>query len=177
MTSRLKDSPRPTGPELLKPGQTRADYLALRDEWYGKLRESGFVDHECFGHDGDCLPIMRSTPEHSVESFVRRYEATTDYYARCRQFQHTRAFLRLRTFDKVVWRLHCDGLSRRRIATQLRDEGVEAVLQTGERRLTTEKLVRDALHRALKALRVWWTDPQTVADREREQRARRDEEA
>lgn len=143
--------PRSTGPELLKPGQTRAEYLALRDKWYAKLKRKGFVDFEVFGKDGDCLPIFSQTiAERSSESFNRRYASTYDYYARCRQFLESCSRRRPKGYHRRVWARHCDGLSQRDLAAAFK---------------TTRTKIRVILHRCHKNLALWWRDTR----REREQ--------
>ena len=166
--------PRPCGPELLSPGMTREEFLALRSDWYQRLADEGFVDHEVFGNDGDCLPIMRPTPEHNYASLCRRYEATVEYYARCRQFAHSSSFVRhLRPFDRTVWRLHCEGLSRRGVGAELAAKGTLVRIRSGKDVPVTDKLVRDALRRCHAALAAWWK--RTAPEREAEQRARAQE--
>jgi len=154
-----KRPPRSSGPELLLLGMTRADFLALRDEWYERLAAEGFVDHECFGADGDVLPLLKSTPTHDVQRFNRqRSSMGYEYYARCRQFLEAASRRRPRGFDREVWVLHCEGHSRRQVAGILGKH---------------DSTVRHALRRCHVAMALWWRD---TARARAEDEAQRDEE-
>ena len=152
-------TPRPTGCELLSPGMTRAQYLALRAKWYAKLKRSGFVDHECFGSNGDCLTIMRPTPEHNYSSFRPRYHPTIEHFAKCRQYANSPMLRRLKPLDRKIWRLYCDGQTQSAMAARL---GIG------------RGAVRASLRRCFKGMAAWWAA--TEQERDEEQRAREDAE-
>lgn len=147
---------------------TREEFISLRDRWYRRLARSGFVDHEVFGkNDGDCLSIMRSTPEHNVNSFKRNYERRIHYYTKCRQFSHSSPHNNnLTRFEKRVWRLHCNGMSRRQITAHLSSLRPCSTTRPKAGQQATEKFVRNALDKCHALMAKWWSNTASIRKEE-----------
>lgn len=87
-----------------------ADIKALQKEWYKKLRDSGFVDIE-----QDCnqeLSVFHSN-KFKFQCSPDKVAETIAYFSAAEQL------LTNYDFDnethKTIWRLHCTGLSQRKI--------------------------------------------------------------
>lgn len=88
-------------------------YKLLRDQWYAKLKQSGFKDIEDVNSQRESLKIWDS------KCFARDYNK---FYFRCRYryFKMCEWFLEFYNFDsdrdKSIWAYHSQGLYVREIA-------------------------------------------------------------
>lgn len=89
----------------------RQDLKKLQKEWYQKLKETGFVDAEDLN---GCLKQGSAMP---IRGKVRPIEDTIKYYQSAQSVLHGYKFSSSR--DKLIWSLHCMGLSTRQIAHRI----------------------------------------------------------
>lgn len=101
------------------------EFKKLQKEWYGRLQKEGFVDAE---HDEEHLKVWHShlfKTQNPVSA-----KAKEEYYRLAGQFLNSYPFES--QFDRSIWRLHAEGVSRSVIAKQVRREGKrmsESVIQ------------------------------------------------
>jgi hypothetical protein len=96
----------------LKMKPKRSEYLKFKDEWYKKLKDSGFKDIEY--KDGSINPAhLRRQQKHPVYR-----EAIEEYYYMCYHFLHEYKFAD--EIEKVIWEYHTEGIGVRDIADTLR---------------------------------------------------------
>lgn len=93
------------------------DFLKLQKIWYKKLESSGFNDIEDTRSDDRLLKewdfnFFRNQFNQTV------YEAKLIYYERAHSLLHTYEFKS--PVHRQIWKLHCDGISERKIAEQVR---------------------------------------------------------
>lgn len=94
-------------------------FKRLESKWYKKLEQSGFVEIENKKNDTDYLKVWHS------QYFQCKY--TPDAFLRKQEYYHmTREFLHIHEFDsdkeKMIWEMHSQGLSLRKISTALRSK-------------------------------------------------------
>lgn len=92
------------------------DYLTLRDEWYDKLKESGFEDIEDVYHPNIPLKAWHSLRFISLYEPIE-FENQQVYYQMAENFSREHNFSR--PFERLVWEAHCEGFSEREIAKEL----------------------------------------------------------
>jgi hypothetical protein len=89
------------------------DLKALQKVWYDKLAKDGFRDIE----DGELLK------EWDFNFFRMRFNLI-NYETKCQYYRAATHLLRNHSFadlnHKLVWELHCQGLSVRQIARELK---------------------------------------------------------
>lgn len=89
----------------------RNEYLKIKDEWYKKLKASGFNDIE--HKDGSINPShIRRQQKHPIYR-----EAIQEYYYMCYHFLHEYAFPN--EIERVIWEYHTEGVGVRDIADTL----------------------------------------------------------
>jgi hypothetical protein len=87
---------------------------ALTKEWYGKLKDSGFVDIETGDeHCGLLKTDKRIEAERHTE-----YEASAEYYQRAGQFLHSEDWQD--DDEREIWFLHSEGIGQNEIARRTR---------------------------------------------------------
>lgn len=97
----------------------RQDLKKLQSIWYKKLEESGFVDQE-----NPDTGSLKNWSGHYISDGKRNKDFAGDLIWETNTYFHSAQHL-LNKFsfrcirDKQVWRLHCDGLSTRKIAARL----------------------------------------------------------
>ena len=91
------------------------EFRKLQDQWYSRLKQSGFNDIEC---DKAGLQDSRYLKRHNG-TIKRLYcEATEEHYRRCRIHLHHHSF-RIKS-DKVLFDWYTDGKSYRQIVDLFR---------------------------------------------------------
>lgn len=163
---------------------TEAEVTKLRKHWYARLADDGFVDIErvtengfSFLRDnvdrlhignrhtgntqGDLVPIgddngFRDPDMHSAsyEIAFDLFEANRCYFTRCRQYLHARPFMKQRS--RVVWALHCDGLTVREI---------------GRRIGLWPNAVQTIIMACREDMSAWWANSSAQREEERDLRA------
>ena len=98
----------------------KKSFAQLQAEWYDKLEQSGHNDIEWYDEHtgkGQSSPYLKHTPTHS---FAKRAPALFEYYRLCRAFL-MHASWRGSGFlgDKVLWELHSEGVTYRKIRKHL----------------------------------------------------------
>ena len=90
-------------------------FKALKNEWYSKLKESGFDDVE--QNDAD-----ENLKQWHAFYFQARHDPDAFSYKEV-YFQNAQSFLEAHEFEtefqRIVWDLHCEGGSLRQIAYAL----------------------------------------------------------
>lgn len=108
-------------------------FKSLQTEWYKKLKDSGFNDIE---QDEDNLTQWSSSKIYrgqnngaSFEDAMLKREMTTEYYRLAGQFLHEHVFKNDK--EKLIWRLHSEGLSLRDISATLKSnkDAVHAIVK------------------------------------------------
>lgn len=90
----------------------REDLKALQKIWYARLKEEGFRDIE-YQHN-DLLNQYESTYFHRFYT-PEEFQENLDYYrAACHFYWNYKDFKT--ELEKEIWRLHSEGISRRRIS-------------------------------------------------------------
>jgi hypothetical protein len=89
-------------------------FEALKDKWYKKLEQEGFVDVE---QDENNLKVWEST------AFQNRYDArnaefTEEYYRLAGQFLYDYNFESEQ--DRTIWELHSNGYTRTQITAEIK---------------------------------------------------------
>ena len=108
---------------MIKPNSP--EFKALQTEWTKKLKDSGFVDIEDVERPDK--PLKAWDDRRFKQIPTERRIATERYYDTARELLNTYEFKNL--IHKKIWELHCEGLSRRKIAKLL---GVFGQARTGE---------------------------------------------
>lgn len=96
------------------------DYKTLKNEWYEKLRESGFHDIE---QDEFRFKHVSHASYFGREIVRRNYHAKSEYYSMAGQFLNTHKFSS--ELEKVIWEYHTHGISMRNIAKLLKKVNVD----------------------------------------------------
>lgn len=94
------------------------DFKDLQAKWYKKLKNSGFEDAE---QDETQLKSWSNnyfTLRHDIKSFKHKER----YYQLAGQFLFSHTFPRIA--DKLVWQLHSEGHTVRKIAKLLKKQGI-----------------------------------------------------
>jgi DNA-binding CsgD family transcriptional regulator len=91
--------------EKVKPTRNKS-FVKLQQEWYNKLKKTGFVDIEFFHADGNSTDgLLRN----SIGSLMASYTPEGEYYYRkARWFLQHHKFTSAR--EKKIWSLHCEGM-------------------------------------------------------------------
>lgn len=79
---------------------------ALQDQWYKKLKESGFTDIE---HKDGSINRAFSRSDNWKDESLR--QLTIDYYCMCTHFLNENKFKD--EVERVIWEYHTEGLSIR----------------------------------------------------------------
>lgn len=125
-----------------KPWYYQPKYLKLRDNWYEKLADNGFIDLETRipGVHLDC-PILTEYASEVSQRAIQAHDALEDEY-----FRRVSSYLYSGTFkselEREIWALHVQGSSFRQIAAQLASQGF-----TGASRMTCYRTVRQIRRR------------------------------
>lgn len=99
----------------------------LRNEWYQKLKESGFEDIENTKHKEEPLKNWDSIYFQKKPVAERRLQRADYFYEATHMMVelHQCPVFLINTIDRIAWQLHSDGLSFREIARQLNTEGFQ----------------------------------------------------
>lgn len=93
----------------------KTEFNALKDEWYERLKDSGFEDLE---NDHENLI------KHSSSFYYRnKTQQKEEYYRLAGFFLHDHYFSS--TTEKLIWQRHQDGVSIREILNELKDMRVK----------------------------------------------------
>lgn len=89
----------------------------LQQQWYDKLRRSGFSDLERTDKFSD-TGVSRAAIRQPSDELGKKYSPTTEYfYDLARMWlEHTQ----LRTRDHYLWSLYCEGVTYRQICKRMR---------------------------------------------------------
>lgn len=93
----------------------RNNFLEIEARWYAKLKESGFNDIEDTKHDlrplksWHSLRWLKTDPDSIRAKF--NYYTNANHFLAIYQFENNE--------HKLIWMLHCEGLSIREIEKQL----------------------------------------------------------
>jgi hypothetical protein len=96
----------------LTPNQS---YEALRDKWYKKLSDEGFVDIE---KNETTLRDYTAGRKQSKNTALVNWEANAQYYQLAANFLHEYAFES--SLDKSIWMYHSEGLANIAISKIIR---------------------------------------------------------
>lgn len=100
---------------------TKQNFRDLQREWDEKLKKAGFEDIEDRNSPREMLKAWHST------MFVHRFDEGK-FTARQRYYEMATHFLQSHRFEseveREVWRLHADGESLRKIASQVSEAGM-----------------------------------------------------
>ena len=91
----------------------KKDLKALQSLWYSKLKKSGFEDIEVSE-----TKLKRYDAEYFLAKGADEATETVEYYNECEEFLRRHVFFS--KSDRLVWRLHCTGLTEEEIAKQLK---------------------------------------------------------
>lgn len=101
----------------------KVNFEKLKDDWYKKLKASGFADIEY--KDGS---IRSCRPRHARAKDPSLRQATEEYYYMAYHFLNEYTFGS--EIDKVIWDYHSNGISARDIAKLLKDTRVGDIKKT-----------------------------------------------
>lgn len=104
---------------MTSPFRTK-EFLALKAEWYKKLKKEGFEDVET---DEEHLETWHST-FFKVRHNATLSEAKEAYYRRATHFLNDYNFDS--DLEKALWGLHAEGISIRNIVKALKGKGFKA---------------------------------------------------
>lgn len=91
-------------------------YKALRDEWYAKLKQSGFDDIEDVNSPREMLKQWHSIWFHTTSDPLH-FKCKHRYFRMAEQFLNN---FRFRShIEKKIWSLHVEGLSLREIGSEV----------------------------------------------------------
>ena len=93
------------------------EFKALQKKWYGKLAKQGFEDIEDTNREDKPLKSLHNHRFYLIP--VEQRLATESYYEMARQLLNEYKFKN--STHKRIWELHCQGLSRRKIAKHIKD--------------------------------------------------------
>ena len=97
----------------------KVDFKKLQQEWYTKLKTSGFADIE--HADGS---INSSKPYLMRAAHQVYQDSVQEYYYLCYHFLNEHTFKS--ELEKVIWEYHTEGISNRQIATILKKIKINA---------------------------------------------------
>lgn len=89
----------------------------LKREWYQKLSDTGFIDAEDTTHPDQPLKTWHSFKWRKSET--HKNNSARDYYLKAMELIETYRFDN--NTHKVIWELHCEGLSKRKIEVVIVD--------------------------------------------------------
>ncbi len=89
----------------------------LKNLWYKKLEESGFKEIEDTSHPDQPLKEWHAHAFKLRKIDGLKAELSYDYYLKARELIDTYAFDN--PTHKVIWRLHAEGLSKRKIEKEI----------------------------------------------------------
>lgn len=95
----------------------KRDLLRLRNEWYLKLKEDGFIDIEKAQSEEYGSDLKRYN---STQNFK---EAQVEYYEKAKEFLLNYEFPN--DGEKLVWELHSQGMTERKIIAWLQIHGIK----------------------------------------------------
>lgn len=101
-------------PELHLSQHNSQELKKLQREWDEKLKKSGFQEIE--NRENGLLKVWHSY--HFQKQDQGRIESQSLYYEKAWEFFHRHPFKDL--LELRIWELHCEGLSLRQIAKELR---------------------------------------------------------
>ncbi len=107
---------------MLKSPFKTAAFKALEREWNEKLKDDGFRDIEKLSNEAYRLPEKLPKAWHNCR-FQKipklKIRSTQEYYSRARDLLWTYEFKN--ETQKKIWELHCEGMSKREIAKEIKD--------------------------------------------------------
>lgn len=108
------------------------EFIALKKKWYAKLEKAGFDDIE---QDEEHL---KKWDGHFFAKRCRSPAAgpQEEYYRLAGQFLHDHLFTSV--FERLVWQMHCDGVSVEAMVRALKD--------------SKRKFNKNTLHKIIKSL-------------------------
>lgn len=113
------------------------EFLALKKEWYEKLRLSGFKDQEFHYRDGNTTFALVSE---SFSSLRAAYKPQTVFY-----FQKAGWYLYHGWFynhrEQKIWQGHCEGRTHREMAEELgmKRQNVTVIVKRVRKRMIADK--------------------------------------
>lgn len=95
---------------------TQREFIAVRDEWYNKLKQEGFKDIENNHEENSYLHVWE---KHYFTNVCKpeKIDENKSYYEAASDFLNSHPFTT--DEEKTVWELHADGLSLRQTAKKL----------------------------------------------------------
>jgi hypothetical protein len=93
----------------------KEDYEQLRNKWYKKLANEGFVDIE---KNEEALKDYTEGRKQSRNTALVNWEANAQYYQMAANFLHEYAFET--SFDKTIWMYHSEGLANIAVSALLK---------------------------------------------------------
>ena len=100
----------------------KRDLLRLRNEWYAKLKDEGFVDIEKAQLEDYGSDLKRYN---STQNFK---EAQVEYYERAKEFLLNYEFPN--ESEKIVWELHSQGMTERKMIAWLKLHNIRLITVT-----------------------------------------------
>lgn len=100
---------------------SKRDLLQLRNRWYQKLKEDGFVDIEKAQAEDYGSDLKRYN---STQNFK---EAQVEYYEKAKEFLLNYEFPN--ESEKLVWELHSLGMTERKIIVHLKAYNIRLEVQ------------------------------------------------
>lgn len=89
------------------------DFLALQQQWYSKLNDSGFKDIEKTFSNGNISRFVKLSCRIDPKRHPYIIDSTYSYYSLSTEFLHAHEFASPQ--DKEVWELYSEGWSYRQI--------------------------------------------------------------
>jgi hypothetical protein len=99
---------------LRRIGMNEAEFVRLQKKWYKRLAKDGFEDAEDAG-PYRFLKDWHGTNFTHIDPVVK--QASEEYWEDAFAFLNTHRFSR--PIEKTIWRLHCQGLTKREIAQKI----------------------------------------------------------
>ena len=97
------------------------EFQKLNEEWYQKLKDTTFADGETFkdleASVEDYTHLQLESPMQPSSVAYKSRESVEAYYDAVREFLHRGTFSNEK--ERTIWEMHCEGLSRRKIAKKL----------------------------------------------------------
>lgn len=90
------------------------DFNKLRDFWYKKLKDDGFIDIENNEQ-------LSNNDKFRSKKFLASYKEKAEYYYMSNHFLSTYEFEN--SIDRIIWEYHTEGVSVRNIAKILKKLG------------------------------------------------------
>lgn len=123
------------------------EFRDLKDQWYQKLKDSGFEDIEDTQSEKEFLNVWHSNV-FQIEKTTHNFQSKQSYYydaAHALEIYRDCPLFFTDPSDQLAWELHCNGISLRNISKELNKRGYK----------TNKDLLNKVINKFKKLIRVY----------------------